>query len=91
MPAFRIITDIPIRQDFNRHITLELLVMRAVHYAHAARADSFNDSVMADDLANHHLRLSAAILGCDLMQVNEYVGFAAISEQRRMPEKEAGI
>ncbi len=75
MSARRIITEIPIRQDFNRHITLELLVTRAVHYAHAARADSFNDSVMAEGLANHQLRLSAAILGCDLMQVNEYAGF----------------
>jgi len=55
-----------------------------VHYTHATAAKSFEDAVMGDGLADEGvgLRHSAAILGCDLRQVNKLAQSAGPEQMR---------
>src|SRR5258707_1151802 len=41
------------RPDLHRDVAIELLVVGAIVFPHAARADSLDDAVVADRLANH--------------------------------------
>ena len=38
------------RQEFQRHLPAQLRVFCAIHHAHSATADFFDDAVMRDDL-----------------------------------------
>jgi hypothetical protein len=42
-------------QDFDRYITLEFVVSRAVHFAHASSPDFFQDAIARDGFANHEI------------------------------------
>jgi hypothetical protein len=41
------------RQDLDRHIPFEPLVVGAIHLAHAAGPESLDDAVRAEGSANH--------------------------------------
>jgi hypothetical protein len=41
------------RQNFDRHVAVELFIVRAIDYAHPAGTDLFHDLVMRQPLSNH--------------------------------------
>ena len=40
------------RQHFERDITIQLLIVRAIHHAHPARTNLFDDAIVAENGAN---------------------------------------
>src|ERR1700731_3335791 len=50
-------------QNFDRHVAVQLLVVRAIDHTHATGPDFFEDTVVAEHLADHSRSLLALILG----------------------------
>ena len=47
-----VIAQRPRREKFQRHVAIEMLVMRAVHHAHATRPDHLQDAIVRNRAAD---------------------------------------